>query len=157
MKFEGHLTIEREHIVERIRFALPARLERDDFMVIAAEPLRARHRLGWFQRWRRAMRVGGGGKLVRQARELRFALPLSGTGSIDYVFEIPNLGRIGAMTVGAAGGVAWFQENLATAIFVTFFMGAGMAIGLHWLIRKSVLAYLGLAPGQFAEHRLTMG
>lgn len=157
MKFEGHLTVDREHLVQRIRFQLPDKVERDGFMVIGAAPLRARHRLGWFPRFRAAMRVGGGGKLVRQAREVRFAFPLSGSGRLDYFIDVPNLGRTGFLIVFLAGLLAYFQDSLTTTVFATLFTFAALAIGIHYLTRKSVIAYLGLAPGQFANHRLTMG
>lgn len=157
MKFEGHLTIEREHIMEAMRGRLAARLEHDGFAVIAAEPLRARHRLAWFKRMAGAIRAGGNGKLIRQARELRFALPLSGAGRVSYFLDIPGLGRLGVLVVVLAALLGWSREGAAIAIYAAVFSFGGLAIGLHYLMRKSVRDYLGLAPGHFAEHRLTMG
>lgn len=157
MKFAGHLTVDREHLVERMRFALPERVERDGFRVIAAAPLRGRHRLGWFQRLRTAMRIGGRALLVRQAREISIALPLSGSGQIAYGLDAPGVGRMITALVLAITALAYFRESLTAAIFAILFASALAAIGLHYWMRRSVEVYLGLSRGQFTEHRLTMG
>ncbi len=157
MKFAGHLTVERDHLVEQMRFALPARVERDGFRVVSAVPLRGRHRLGWFHRLRTAMRIGGGALLLRQAREISIALPLSGSGQIGYTVDAPGIGRLLAALVLAITALAYFRESPTAAILAILFASALAAIGLHIWMRRSVETYLGLSRGQFAEHRLTMG
>lgn len=159
MEFNGHLTIVRPDIVDRIRATLPDQLATDGFAIFSAVPLQAQRKLGWFQRLRQEVRRTGGqfDFSVRMANAVRFELPLAPTGEFAYTISIRHHGRaIGAFILLAAV-LAYMLDSFFPALFIAV-VGSGLiGIGLHYAMRKSVVRYLGLLPSQYAEHRLSMG
>lgn len=158
MEFNGHLTIDRPGAIDRIRETLADRLAEDGFAIFSAVPLRGQRKLSWLQRFRRAFRRRGRLDLsVRMANSVRFELPFGPTGAISYTVVVPHHGRaIGALILAAALTAYWL-DGFFPALFIAV-VGSGLVgIGLHYAMRKSVVRYLGLLPGQYREHRLSMG
>jgi hypothetical protein len=158
MEFNGHLTIDRPGVIDRIRETLADRLAGDGFAIFSAVPLRGQRRLSWLQRFRRAFRRRGVRDFsVRMANSVRFEMPFGPTGEISYTVVIPHHGRvIGALILVAALAAYWL-DGFFPALFIAV-VGSGLVgIGLHYAMRKSVVRYLGLLPSQYSEHRLSMG
>lgn len=159
MEFTGHLTIDRPGVLERIRETLPAKLEQDGFAIFSAVPLRGRRTIGWFGRFRREMRRTGGKRdfSLRMAKAVRFELPMGPAGTLNYTIANPHHGRVIGAFVLIATLAAYFLDSFFVALMVAV-LGSGLiGILLHYAMRKSVVRYLGLLPGQYSEHRLSMG
>lgn len=159
MEFNGHLSVNRPGVIDRIRETLPDRLADDGFAIFSAVPLRARRNLSWFERLRREVRRTGGrfDFSVRMANVARFEFPFTPTGEISYTVIIPHHGRVIGSLIVIAALAAYFLDSFFPALFISV-VGSGLVgIGLHYAMRKSVVRYLGLLPSQYSEHRLSMG
>jgi hypothetical protein len=159
MEFNGHLTIGRPGIIDRIRETLPDRLAADGFAIFSAVPLRARRKLSWFQRLRREVRRTGGrfDFSVRMANGARFEFPFGPTGEIAYTISIPHHGRVIGSLLVLASLAAYFLDSFFPALFIAVIGSGLVGIGLHYAMRKSIVRYLGLLPSQYTEHRLSIG
>lgn len=159
MEFNGHLTINRPGVIDRIRETLPDRLGDDGFAIFSAVPLRAQRKLSWLQRLRGEVRRSGGrfDFSVRIANSVRFEFPFAPTGEISYTVIIPHHGRVIATLILIAAAAAYLIEGFFPALLIAV-VGSGLVgIALHYAMRKSVVRYLGLLPSQYSEHRLSMG
>lgn len=158
MEFNGHLTIDRPGIIDRIRETLADRLAGEGFAIFSAVPLRAQRKLGWLTRFRRAFRRRDTLDLsVRMANSLRIEMPFGPTGEISYTVVIPHHGRVIGALILLAALTAYWLDGFFPALFITVVGSMLVGIGLHYAMRKSVVRYLGLLPSQYSEHRLSMG
>jgi len=159
MEFNGHLTVGRPGVIDRIRETLADRLTADGFAIFSAVPLRGQRKLSWLQRLRHEFRRTGG-KLdlsVRMANSVRFEMPFGPTGEISYTVVIPHHGRVIGALILIAAVTAYLLDGFFPALFIAV-VGSGLVgIALHYAMRKSIVRYLGLLPSQYNEHRLSMG
>ncbi len=158
MEFTGSLVIQRPGVVDRLRESLPDRLARGGFLISTAAPLRATRALGFLQRLRRGIRRAGRAEPgLGMARSMRFELPFGDVGELGYTISVPGLGRALSLLVGAATVGAYLWDGVIPAVFALVLGGGGIAIWLHYAVRRSVIAYLGLLPAHYGQHRLSMG
>jgi hypothetical protein len=91
------------------------------------------------------------------ARAVSFEFPFGPTGEITYTVSIPHHGRMVALLLIAATALAWWWDGVIPATLVLLLGAGALGIALHAAMRKSVVAYLGLLPSQYSDHRLSMG